>query len=65
MSVDGMGTQEFSGVMVDGNSVNFSSAIDAGGQSITLTFNGLIDGDTISGAFDSDFGAFDVSGSRQ
>ena len=60
-----MGQQNISGIMFDGNAINFSTAIDAQGQSITLTFAGTVDGDSLSGEFGSDFGAFGVTGTRQ
>lgn len=60
-----MGQQDISGIMFDGNAINFSTAIDAQGQSITLTFSGTVSGDAMSGEFGSDFGAFGVTGTRQ
>lgn len=60
-----MGQQDINGIMFDGNAINFSTAIDAQGQSITLTFAGTVDGDSLSGEFGSDFGAFGVTGTRQ
>ena len=59
------GDQAISGIMYDGNSLSFSVDIDAGGQSLSLDFTGTVEGDTLSGEFGSDFGAFGVSGSRQ
>lgn len=65
MAADGMGSAALSGITVDGNAVTFSAAIDAQGQSLTLTFNGTIDGDSLTGEFGSDFGSFGVTGTRQ
>lgn len=59
------GDQTLSGIMYDGNSISFSVDIDAGGQALSLSFTGTVEGDTLSGEFGSDFGAFEVSGSRQ
>jgi len=60
-----LGEQQISGIMFDGNSVNFATSIDAQGQSVNLTFSGMVDGDSLSGEFGSDFGAFAVTGTRQ
>ncbi|MEZ5489352.1 MAG: hypothetical protein R3F50_03425 [Gammaproteobacteria bacterium] len=60
-----MGQQNLSGIMFDGDAVNFSTSLDAQGQSITLDFSGTIDGDSLTGEFGSDFGAFGVTGTRQ
>ena len=65
MAADGMGSAPLSGIAFDGNSVAFSASIDAQGQSITLDFTGAVSGDSISGEFGSDFGAFGVTGTRQ
>jgi hypothetical protein len=59
------GDQAIDGITYDGNSVVFSVDIDAGGQSMSLSFDGMAMGDTISGEFSSDFGAFDVTGTRR
>ena len=59
------GDQAIDGIMMDGNSLSFEVAIDAGGQSLNLSFSGTVEGDSLSGEFDSDFGAFSVTGSRQ
>jgi len=65
MEADGMGGAPIDGVMYDGNSIAFSAAIDAQGQSITLDFSGTVAGDSLNGEFGSDFGAFGVTGTRQ
>ena len=65
MEADGMGGAPLSGITFDGNSVAFSADIDAQGQSITLDFSGTVEGDSLSGEFGSDFGAFGVTGTRQ
>lgn len=60
-----MGEQAFNGVMFDGDAISFTTAIEAQGQSIGLSFDGTVDGDSLSGEFGSDFGAFGVTGTRQ
>jgi len=65
MSADGLGEAPISGIVTEGNTVNFTTDIDAQGQTLTLDFSGVITGDALAGEFGSDFGAFDVSGTRQ
>jgi len=64
MSSD-QGEQPVDGIVVDGNNVSFNLDIDAGGQFLSLRFSGVVEGDSLSGAFASDFGDFDVTGTRQ
>lgn len=64
MSSD-QGDQAIDGIVVDGNNVSFDVDIDAGGQSLSLSFNGVVEGNSLTGAFGSDFGDFDVTGTRQ
>lgn len=59
------GNQAVEGIVVEGNNVSFTLDIDAGGQFLSLSFTGVIDGDTLTGAFGSDFGDFAVTGTRQ
>jgi hypothetical protein len=59
------GDQAIEGIMFDGNSVAFDVNIDAGGQSLSLSFSGTVAGDSLDGEFESDFGAIAVSGTRQ
>ena len=59
------GDQDLEGIMLEGNTISFDVEIDAGGQSLSLSFSGTVDGDSLSGEFDSDFGAFGVTGTRQ
>jgi len=60
-----LGDQAVEGIVVDGNSVSFTLDIDAGGQFLSLSFSGMVDGDALSGVFASDFGDFNVTGTRQ
>ena len=64
MSSD-QGEQPVDGIVVDGNNVSFDLDIDAGGQFLTLRFSGVVEGDSLTGAFASDFGDFGVTGTRQ
>lgn len=59
------GEQAVDGIVVDGNNVSFDVVVDAGGQSLSLSFSGMVDGDSLTGAFASDFGDFTVAGTRQ
>jgi hypothetical protein len=60
-----LGNQPVDGIVVDGNNVSFELVVDAGGQSLGLSFSGVVDGDSLSGVFASDFGDFNVTGTRQ
>ena len=64
MSADAFGDTALTGIVFDGNTVAFEAEIDAQGQTLVLEFSGTVDGDSVDGEFDSDFGAFSVSGSR-
>lgn len=64
MSSD-QGNQAIDGIVVAGNNVSFELIIDAGGQTLALSFNGVVEGDSLSGAFGSDFGDFAVTGTRR
>ncbi len=64
MSSD-QGNQTIDGIVVMGNNVSFELVIDAGGQTLALNFSGVVEGDTLTGAFASDFGDFGVTGTRQ
>lgn len=64
MSSD-QGEQSVDGIVVDGNNVSFNLDIDAGGQFLSLSFTGTVEGDTLNGVFASDFGDFNVTGTRQ
>ena len=45
----GPGTIEISDGMVDGETFSFNVALDFGGNSITLSYSGTVDGDSIEG----------------
>lgn len=72
ISADGTGTLSselgdlpVDGIVIDGNNVSYDLEVDAGGQFLILSFSGVIDGDSLTGVFTSDFGDFDVTGTRQ
>ena len=45
-------------------SLGFTVAIDAGGQQLTLVFSGMVDGDSLTGAFATDFGDMEATATR-
>ncbi|MCY3928111.1 MAG: hypothetical protein OXG81_07540 [Acidobacteria bacterium] len=48
----------------DDGTLGFVMDIDAGGQSLSLAFSGMVDGDTLTGAFASDFGDMEANATR-
>ena len=48
----------------DDGTLGFVMDIEAGGQSLSLTFSGMVDGDTLTGAFASDFGDMEANATR-
>ena len=65
MAAEALGEAPIEGIMFDGNMVTFAAEVDAQGTTLVLEFSGSVDGDSIEGEFDSDFGAFGVSGTRE
>ncbi len=65
MAAEGMGETPVSGITFDGSAMAFEAAVDAQGQTLVLEFSGTVTGDSLAGEFDSDFGAFAVTGTRQ
>ena len=65
LSSGALGSAALDGVTVEGNAVNFSTTVDAQGQTLTLRFAGTIEGDNLAGNFDTDFGAIPVAGVRR
>lgn len=59
------GDQALDGIMLEGNTVSFAVSIDAGGQSLNLSYTGTVEGDSLNGEFSSDFGPIEASGTRQ
>ncbi len=52
-------------VIIDGNALRFTIFIDAGGQSVAMNFDGIVKGDFLTGQISSEFGEFEVIGTRQ
>lgn len=48
-----------------GGKFTFPVTISANGDSVALTFNGVIEGDTMKGSIESSMGSFDFTGTRQ
>ena len=44
--------------------LGFTVDIDAGGQQLTLVFTGMIEGDSLTGAFATDFGDMEATATR-
>lgn len=65
MSSTDLGETPLDSLTVMENELKFSATIDAQGQTLTLDFTGMIDGDSLEGRFDSDFGPIPVTGTRQ
>ena len=65
MAADALGEAPIEGIVYDGNMVTFTAEVDAQGTILVLEFSGTVEGDSIEGEFDSDFGAFGVTGTRQ
>jgi hypothetical protein len=66
LMADQLGGEEaqFDGVVYDGNNIAFTVEISPGGQTIALDFEGSVEGDSVNGEMNSDFGAMPVTGSR-
>lgn len=45
-------------------SLGFTVDIDAGGQQLTLVFTGMVEGDSLTGAFATDFGDMEATATR-
>ena len=56
---------EVEGITFDGNSVTLSADVSVQGNAIAFDFEGTIEGDSLTGAFNTDFGALEVEGTRQ
>ena len=64
VSAEGLGDVPISETVVDGQSVTFKIVFDLDGQELPATFEGTIDGDSISGEFITDLGNGTVTGTR-
>lgn len=65
MSSIDLGRTDLQGLTVTGNAVSFNVTVDAQGQTLLLSFAGTVEGDNLTGNFDSDFGTIPVTGTRQ
>lgn len=54
-----------SNLKVDGGKLTFDRALDMGGQAFTLRYDLTVEGDTMSGTANSDFGPIPISGKRK
>ena len=45
-------------------SLGFTVVVPAGGQELTLVFSGMVDGDSLNGAFATDFGDMEATATR-
>ena len=65
MAADALGEAPIDGIVYDGNMVTFTAEVDAQGQTLVLEFVGTVEGGSLEGAFDSDFGSFGFAGTLQ
>jgi imidazolonepropionase-like amidohydrolase len=64
VETDRFGTGEITDGSVSGNSFRFSTTLDLGGQSISLSYEGTFDGNQMSGTVTTPRGAIPFSGTR-
>ncbi|HVF42710.1 MAG TPA: amidohydrolase family protein, partial [Pyrinomonadaceae bacterium] len=64
ISTDSFGTGEITDGSVSGNSFRFSTNLDIGGQSISLSYEGTLDGDRITGTVQTPRGPLPFTGTR-
>lgn len=58
-------TQKMENIELDGNELTFTTSFNPGGQTITIEFSVVVDGDTLEGtASVGQFGSFEMEGSR-
>jgi opacity protein-like surface antigen len=50
---------------VDGGKLTFDRALDMGGQAFSMSYDLTVEGDTLSGTANSDFGPIPISGTRK
>ena len=48
----------------DDGTLSFTVEIEAGGQQLSLAFSGMVDGDSLTGSFGSDFGDMEATATR-
>ena len=54
-----------SNLKVDGGKVTFDRALDMGGQKFSMSYDLTVEGDTLTGTANSDFGPIPISGTRK
>lgn len=54
-----------SDVKVEGNTLTFKRALDMGGQAMSFSYTATVEGDTLTGTANSDFGPIPISGTRK
>jgi opacity protein-like surface antigen len=54
-----------SNLKVEGGKLTFDRALDIGGQKMSFTYDVTVEGDTMTGTANSDFGPIPISGSRK
>ena len=65
MGADQLGEAPISGITFDGNTVSLSTEVSVQGNAIAFDFSGTVEGDSLTGAFNTDFGALEVEGTRR
>ncbi len=60
-----LGATALDDVTVEGDQVSFSTTVDAQGMMLTLNFDGMVEGDSLSGHFNSDFGEIAMTATRR
>lgn len=61
---DGLGTAVVTNVVRTNDSIYFSVSVDAQGQTLYLNYAGLIENNTLTGEFSTDYGSFAMNGTR-
>ena len=54
-----------SNLKVDGGKMTFDRALDMGGQTMNISYDVTVEGDTMSGTANSDFGPIPITGTRK
>ena len=60
-----LGEMEIDGIVLNGNSINFESSVDMQGFALDIAFNGMVDGDTLTGQLESSMFSTQLTGTRQ
>tara|TARA_B110000858_G_scaffold197470_2_gene259238 strand:- start:56382 stop:56744 length:363 start_codon:yes stop_codon:yes gene_type:complete len=65
MTANMFGSTPISDIAYADNTTAFTATISVQGQQVVLDFTGAVEGDTLSGVFDSSYGPSDVTATRQ